>query len=111
MNKYNIERKIIIKGTNMKKIILILIVTSSALTLNSGASKNRERQLFNTILTEDNVEIVRDLIQNGVKINIIHDLYSSPLILAIKQNRPNILKLLLENGANPNTKDLTLYCS
>ena len=45
------------------------------------------------------------LLDNGFDVNINDENGDTPLQIAIRENRPGIVKLLLEYGANVNAKD------
>lgn len=78
--------------------------------INAKDSKNRNA-LFYGINSSvgDNPEIIMELIKNGINVNDT-EIYSpsenieghSPLTLAAKLNYKNIIKILLENSADPN---------
>jgi ankyrin repeat protein len=49
----------------------------------------------------DHIEIVKMLIKAKSDINLQDEEGDTPLHLAYKKNNPEIIKLLLESGANP----------
>lgn len=60
---------------------------------------------LNKAIRTNNYDAVLYQLSSGIDINDSGDLYSTPLITAIHYQRKNIVKLLLENGANPNKAD------
>ena len=48
----------------------------------------------------DNLEILQLLIQKGANVNLIDNLNWTPINRAIDLNKKEIVKILIENGAN-----------
>ena len=55
-------------------------------------------------IEKGNLKVVIDIIQNGVDINefFTTEKYFNPLLVAIEENKLEIIKYLIANGANPN---------
>ena|GEM_PF-4287420 len=56
-------------------------------------------------VTARNVEMMELLIENGANIELGRMLDSKPLIHSVKKNNPELVKYLLEKGADPSVKD------
>ena len=61
--------------------------------------------LLHAAVGQDIPETVRFLVRQGLDINARGDLYDTPLILAHSLGKPEIVKLLIELGADPSLKD------
>ncbi len=61
-----------------------------------------EDRIHDTINVED-VNEVKHLIESGVNLNPRSDIMDPPLVTAIKQGNLEIIRLLLDSGADPNT--------
>ena len=57
---------------------------------------------ISTAIEQDNIDGVRQFIQNGFALNVPDEDGASILFYAIMQGNLNIIRLLLENGADPN---------
>lgn len=86
-NKYNIKQK------------LNEVIYSSA--------------LYDSIIMRDNIKIANLLIQKGADVNSVEKIQSENIVqelcllnLTVRSNNLDMLKLLLENGANPNNYDV-----
>lgn len=69
---------------------------------NTGSLK-RNTTLKDAIL-EDDYERAKELLQQGVNPNTVDESGFPVLLIAVRYNRENIVKLLLEKGANPNAE-------
>lgn len=68
--------------------------------------KELNKTLFD-VAYDGNEELAKILIKEGVNINtIINSLFETPLFIAVKRNKKNIVKLLLENGADVNSENI-----
>ncbi|KAK1994708.1 ankyrin repeat and SOCS box protein [Colletotrichum falcatum] len=67
-----------------------------------GADSNKAPGNMELAASINNIESVRVLLAAGVSPNIKKDGIYTPLCTAIRDNRADILELLLENGADPN---------
>ncbi|OLN93068.1 Ankyrin-3-like protein 5 [Colletotrichum chlorophyti] len=67
-----------------------------------GADKNKAPGNMELAVSINNIESVRVLLSAGVSPNIKKDGIWTPLCTSIRDNRADILELLLENGADPN---------
>ncbi|GKZ34467.1 hypothetical protein AbraIFM66950_004742 [Aspergillus brasiliensis] len=72
------------------------------LLLNSGADIKKTPGLMEQATSMNNIEAVRTLLEVGLDPNAKKDGTYTPLCSAIRDNRADILNLLLEHGANPN---------
>lgn len=66
-------------------------------------------ELLREAITQSNVQIVASLIKNKAKINNPCDLHqkTTPLELAINTNNPQMVGILLDNGAHINSKSVS----
>ena len=66
-----------------------------------------ELQLFQGI-SKHNIDIVRKCLRQDIAINAIHSKYNNQtaLLFASEKGKPDIIKLLLEHGADVNSKDM-----
>ena len=74
----------------------------------NARAKGRPKKPFplHLAITENHIEIVKMLLQNGANVNIKKRDYSkSPLHLAVAENNIDIVKLLVQNGAQIDVKD------
>jgi len=55
-----------------------------------------------------NLQIIRDILSQGIDPNIRNQAGFTPLILAINSGKKESVELLLENGADPNMRDAML---
>lgn len=116
---YNFETNTIREKDNLLYVRLIDAIVAKDFNviselLDEGADINCEDFVGNTLLNRavlrDDYELVKYLIQNGVDLDKIPrkdklcDVINPAIILAIqsKQNKFNIIKLLVENGCNVN---------
>ncbi|WYZ41405.1 hypothetical protein EsH8_V_000300 [Colletotrichum jinshuiense] len=67
-----------------------------------GADNNKAPGNMELAVSINNIESVRVLLASGVSPNIKKDGIWTPLCTSIRDNRADILELLLENGADPN---------
>lgn len=101
----------------MKKSIIILGVALVAFTNVSMASnhlpvhteknsliKTYDATPLNVAISKGDVEIVVKFIEYGADVNEQSD-DMSPLMVAARYNKVEIIKILLANGARPNTKN------
>lgn len=65
-------------------------------------NKESEIDIFGNLVWLGEVEKVKKMIDSGVDVNGIKSNGMTPLILAVEGDQPQILELLLQNGANPN---------
>lgn len=90
------------------KIIKSLIEDSGCSTqFKNNAGENFIHKILNTysLETEKVKEYISILLDNGVDINEKNIVGTTPIILAVKRNRKDVLQFLLENGADPNETD------
>ncbi|XP_030745726.1 caseinolytic peptidase B protein homolog isoform X2 [Sitophilus oryzae] len=78
------------------------IFITSALTLALCSFDDRDKKRLFKGITLGLTHEVRNLIKNGMDVNLRHDLGWTPLMGAAVNGHYDIVKLLLENGANPN---------
>lgn len=69
---------------------------------NVNASNEHGTPLFHCV-REGLEESLKILIEHGAEINVDNYNGETPLSLSVTRDRPNITKILLENGADPNT--------
>ena len=76
--------------------------------VSSQEQEDRESQFFRAVY-KNNIEQVRILLQgNDVNVNKLNISHKSGLYLAIQNENYPMVRLLLENGADP---DLVSYCN
>jgi len=65
--------------------------------------KNHEKKEtpLHVVVLDWNLEIARALLAAGADVNAKDDFGKTPLVIAVESNKPAMVKLLLENGANP----------
>ncbi|KAH8169385.1 ankyrin repeats (3 copies) domain-containing protein [Sarocladium implicatum] len=71
--------------------------------LNHGADHKKTPGVMELAASINNIDSVKALLKAGVNPNIKKDSVYTPLCSAIRDNRPDIIDLLLKNGADPNT--------
>ena len=72
------------------------------LLLSRGADSHKAPGIMELATSINNIESISILLAAGVSPNIKKDGTYTPLCSAIRDNRPEIVTLLLENGADPN---------
>ena len=80
--------------------LLKLILSRDDLDINIQG-KNNMAALHIAILYRCGINIVKELLINGADISLVSKNGQSPLILAIRSNQFNIVKLLIKNSDNP----------
>ncbi|PBP16864.1 ankyrin repeat domain containing protein [Diplocarpon rosae] len=70
--------------------------------LSHGADHQKAPGIMEQAVGINNIETVRILLKAGVNPNTMKDGTYTPLCSSIRDNRPELLKLLLSNGADPN---------
>lgn len=90
-----------IVGENCDPLIF-LIFEKNYFTLPQGSIRNRQKTLYCITAKQ---ECLRLLIEYGVDLNVRDSLGRTILEIAILWCLPNLVKLLLINGANPNSRD------
>jgi len=88
--------------------------SSTKYLLDNGANPNvRGGHLQNTILhaavEENDLNMCQILVAMGANIDALDLQNGTPLMYAVKYNRSDVARYLLENGANPNTKGGILH--
>jgi ankyrin repeat protein len=73
------------------------------LLLSHGADHKKTPGVMELAASINNIESVKALLKAGVNPNIKKDSVYTPLCSAIRDNRADIIDLLLKNGADPNT--------
>ena len=60
-------------------------------------------------IEKGDIKVVIDIIQNGVDINefFTPEKFYNPLLVAVEENKAEIIKYLIANGANPNVVSST----
>ncbi|KAF8851011.1 ankyrin [Acephala macrosclerotiorum] len=71
--------------------------------LSHGAEHKKCPGIMELAVSINNIESVRILLKAGVSPDIKKDGTYTPLCTAIRDDRPDLVKLLLSNGAGPNT--------
>lgn len=84
----------------MKKNILILTILITLLS----CSKNNKLDLFRAI-EKNEISKVKELIENGIDINVKDMINRTPLTAAVEFNRFDILKYLIKKGAKVKISD------
>ncbi|KAK0390538.1 hypothetical protein NLU13_0042 [Sarocladium strictum] len=72
------------------------------LLLNHGADHKKTPGVMELAASINNIESVKALLKAGVNPNLKKDSVYTPLCSAIRDNRADIIDLLLKNGADPN---------
>jgi hypothetical protein len=85
----------------VKKIILLLAISSIVLPRFCYANPVKESNLFSSIVSGDIIE-VEALIKDGVNVNAKGPNGFTPLLAACSGNKTDIALLLLDSGADPN---------
>lgn len=80
-----------------KYLLDISTLQKSVSTLDSG--------LLSTAIFQDDLEAAKTIIEKGVSYNPSSKKYTPPLIIAVQTMNPEIVKLLLENGASAKGTD------
>lgn len=81
--------------------LFILVIASGTVT----AADRRTQSMIRVGILNSDINIVRDAIKKGADVNYMFEDYTdNPLDMAICANSIEIVKLLLENGANPNVQ-------
>ncbi|CAH0015525.1 unnamed protein product [Clonostachys rhizophaga] len=80
------------------------------LLLKHGADYKKAPGIMELAASVNNIESVRILLKAGVDPNAKKDGTYTPLCTSIRDNRPDIFHLLLNNGADPNTPALEYPC-
>ena len=84
---------------------LLAVLTLVAFLSLSGASANDlESRLFDAIMSED-MPAIKSLLADGADANVLDKAGDSPLILASDRINAEAVRLLVEAGANVDTKD------
>lgn len=73
------------------------------LLLKHGADHKKTPGVMELAASINNIESIKALLKAGVNPNIKKDSVYTPLCSAIRDNRPELIDLLLKNGADPNT--------
>lgn len=68
----------------------------------------KNEELLNQVF-ESNLDKIKELLNEGANINYIDKNMDSPLLIAISNNNYDLVKFLLENGANPNPDPDKVY--
>lgn len=63
---------------------------------------NIEKELMDLVTSDENIHKINELIAKSVNVNCIDDLGYSPLITATEFNQVDVVRLLIEHGANVN---------
>jgi ankyrin repeat protein len=61
-----------------------------------------ERPLTAAVVSPRGTHLVRALLQQGARVELMNAVWQTPLMIAAAQGRLPIARLLLETGANPN---------
>ncbi len=94
----------------MKKRQLIALLLIGLSQVNYGMhfrAKYDAEPFFLRAITNDNVEVVRSYIKNGIYTNCKFKVSGTPIHVAAHYNSLKVARLLLENGANPNVNNDT----
>jgi cytochrome c len=91
------------------KLYLVIITLFLIVPCATYGLDQQEEQLFQAIRS-NNTKLLKKLIEQGADVNVVNRIGSptggtiamTPLIAAIQKNKPGLVKLLLEHGANPN---------
>lgn len=73
-----------------------------AILLSHGADHKKAPGIMEQAVGTNNIEVVRMLLKAGVSPDTKKDGTYTPLCSAIRDDRPELVKLLLSNGADPN---------
>lgn len=85
----------------LKKVCLLVFVLTFSLAIFAQAGP-LENQLRVAILNQD-IALVQEALSNGANVNYVQSDYTdNPLSVAINTGNMDVIKLLLQKGANPN---------
>lgn len=81
------------------------------LLLESGATAPQSQHLLHYAVQQRNLPLADLLLQHGWVVNLKDDTGAMPLMIAARTSCPEIMKLLLQQGANPNARHWVTGCS
>lgn len=95
----NSKKSLYLEALRNNDTAMINVLLDNNIDINAG--KYNEQDLYE-LVSQDNIKAVKHLINRGADVNIIHQDYDTPLCAATRKGNLEMMKLLVENGADVN---------
>ncbi|MCL4361586.1 ankyrin repeat domain-containing protein [Candidatus Dependentiae bacterium] len=94
-----------------KKFVTLILSTILFVNTTMAESQQQKNDDLLNAIRSDNLNAAKNLIASGAQINYVDPIVGSPLRLASTLGKTNLVKLLLQNGADQTRKNSALLAA